>query len=1744
MPLLRRCATAIAACFTLCCLFTSAPASVLINEFMASNRSTLADEDGDFEDWIELVNTGTSPVDLTGWGLSDDPADPFRWTFPANTSIDPGGFILVWASGKDRSGQNNQNPQAAPDSIDGLVVWLRADTAPLANGEEVSTWLDSSGRGNHATQPTASQRPTFTTNALNGLPALQFNRANSQQLFLPTASFNGMTDLSNFTFLTVARWTGGVQSGLFGGYRGSSTLNAGSSVFEITQASGSIRLRLPSPIDTTAASAIPLNQWSLIGASMDKPAALASIFRNGSTVAQASGTPGTSLLANFERLPVGSSFDATRTFGGQIAEVLIYNRGLTDTERAKVERHLDRKYNLNLLNSPTVTLPHTNFRISASGESLVLTRPDGSTADETPPVALAQDQSFGRPSSAPSSLAILATPTPGAANSGVLIPPPPPVSFSHPSGIHPAPFTLALSHPDPTATIVYTTDGSEPDIERLGGSAYQFRSSYNTGPLIPMSTTSLTYQGPITVTDRSPQPNRVSLIPSTSDSNPTYLPSSPVKKATVIRARAYVNGSPGPATAATFLVSESGAFNYPMPIVSILFNEADMFDYNRGIYVAGIDHVTSTGGRICNYGNFNRRGPDAEASAHFHFFQNGQLAFESQAGIRIHGNCSRRNAFKSIRFHSRSSLDNSEGEIDFPFFPETVPDAVVPENTRHKRLILRSPSINEVSFCRLYQPIYGGVGGRLSPVMKFFNGEFWGLSYLRDRLDEHYLARHYNLSPDNLALVNIKYGHEVGSSALRVFNLDSGIPSDMDDFWAMRNFINGNSMAVEANYQKALQLLDTRSFIDHLILKIFAGDDHYAPEYIFWRARSPEDSGFGDGRWRVMVKDFDSTLFTANYVTGLATGTHPRAFGFEIFQSLLANPSFRHDFINRFADLLNAHFTPSRFQSIINAAFDEASPVWAEAAARWNNAAFSNPNRPFTTTQRNNLITWSNDHPPRQRSHIRQHFAIPSDVALTVSTNDPSQGHIRVNSIPIAADTPGIAAQPYPWTGSYFQNIPVPITAVPAPGHRFAGWKIGGASTITSTSRTLTLPMSSATSVEAIFEPIFTVHGWNFEHPQTFLTPSSSVGGNAGISPTLPPGGEILRNTTAQGFASAHLRINNPVGTTLTLNLPTTGFTGITLSYDARRSTQGAAQHSIETSIDGSSWLPFTTYTLANQDPQSFVFDLSTIPGASNNPLFSVRINISQGEGGTTGNNRFDNLILAGAPISNAPPPSSITFLSVPVATQSGSSLPPITVRLLDANGNPATSYNGPVTLALSGSGSLSGNLTATAVFGTAVFENLSLSAVGQVALTASAPGLPSTASLPIRSLALTGLSIPLHIQGGTDASNENHNRVPFAWLARVDGLQPNATYRFANRAVLPTDSPTSDGAGNMILVTGPDSPWIRTTQSPGFLPGDENLRHSTFAASADGSFTGWFVTEPTGNSRFTPGNDLHLRLLLNDGNGGTEATHVLTTGETTRVLQFGSLPTEGSAISGTTQLAPRHFAVLHSQESASSRPLAATPVEATGAAIDDRFAPFYQSLAATSTPSWGTIIPNTLPSGIRRIDFFAADGTLLQASLIEPDGFAGTVDPSAGLASPILIAPSSLPPADTFAGWRLHHFPDPADQANEALSGPNAHPSGDGIPNLLRFALGVSPTEPAAHLLPRIATHPDGSLHFHFRFDPAKQGLTWLVRSSLDLLSWEETLFHSADSSPPVPTPDGWTPIPIPRQTPQRFLRLELTLD
>ena len=69
--------------------------TIQINEVMAGNKQAVTDEEGNYSDWIELYNPGTTAVSLSGWGLSDSKLEQAKWAFP-DVSIPAGGYLVVY----------------------------------------------------------------------------------------------------------------------------------------------------------------------------------------------------------------------------------------------------------------------------------------------------------------------------------------------------------------------------------------------------------------------------------------------------------------------------------------------------------------------------------------------------------------------------------------------------------------------------------------------------------------------------------------------------------------------------------------------------------------------------------------------------------------------------------------------------------------------------------------------------------------------------------------------------------------------------------------------------------------------------------------------------------------------------------------------------------------------------------------------------------------------------------------------------------------------------------------------------------------------------------------------------------------------------------------------------------------------------------------------------------------------------------------------------------------------------------------------------------------------------------------------------------------------------------------------------------------------------------------------------------------------------------------------------------------
>ena len=70
---------------------------IAINEIMPVNSTIVADQDGEYDDWIELVNLTSSSIDISGYYLSDKRGNILKWQIPVGTSIPGNGYLIIWA---------------------------------------------------------------------------------------------------------------------------------------------------------------------------------------------------------------------------------------------------------------------------------------------------------------------------------------------------------------------------------------------------------------------------------------------------------------------------------------------------------------------------------------------------------------------------------------------------------------------------------------------------------------------------------------------------------------------------------------------------------------------------------------------------------------------------------------------------------------------------------------------------------------------------------------------------------------------------------------------------------------------------------------------------------------------------------------------------------------------------------------------------------------------------------------------------------------------------------------------------------------------------------------------------------------------------------------------------------------------------------------------------------------------------------------------------------------------------------------------------------------------------------------------------------------------------------------------------------------------------------------------------------------------------------------------------------------
>ena len=366
---------------------------------------------------------------------------------------------------------------------------------------------------------------------------------------------------------------------------------------------------------------------------------------------------------------------------------------------------------------------HTNFKISSSGESLLLSNNLGQIINQIDSVELLENQSYGRSPDGSVNLLALVLSTPESSNNLNNE-----LSFEFNGGFYKEPFYQKINSLTDD-TIYYTLDGTIPtENSNIFSDSLKFDYKYD-------------------------EANSISNIPTTPDQSlisykAWEAPNYKIDKVSILRCATYRNGTKtSEIFTHTYIVDSTIFDKYEMPIVSLITDADNLFDHENGIYTPGAKHDIDDPAWT---GNYFERGDLWERPVHVEYFeQDGTLGFSQNAGMRIHGGKTRQGAQKSFKLFARDEYGKKY--FDYSLMPHRQHD-------KYKRFLLQTTFgswENAIISDVLSHEIVREIGIDFldyRPVVVFINGEYWGIQTIRDKIDERYVAYSNNLDKDSVEI--------------------------------------------------------------------------------------------------------------------------------------------------------------------------------------------------------------------------------------------------------------------------------------------------------------------------------------------------------------------------------------------------------------------------------------------------------------------------------------------------------------------------------------------------------------------------------------------------------------------------------------------------------------------------------------------------------------------------------------------------------------------------------------------------------------------------------------------------------------------------------------------------------------------------------------------------------------------------------------------------------------------------------
>ncbi|MCI0512567.1 CotH kinase family protein, partial [candidate division KSB1 bacterium] len=474
--------------------------------------------------------------------------------------------------------------------------------------------------------------------------------------------------------------------------------------------------------------------------------------------------------------------------------------------------------------------------------------------------------------------------------------------------------------------------------------------------------------------------------------SPQYFAPVQLDRTSVFKVRAFhPRALPSPSITRPFFIDTQ----HTLPVLILMTDPQNLYDPATGIYVNDFD------------------GRGWERFAELEFFNNQVSEFYMPAGIRLQGNSGPAEyQKKSFRVYFRNG-----------YGAERLNYALYPENpvTSFARLVLRSgyddslePTtagknslatlIRDPLLTKLWQQC-GGLTPQSRLTVLYLNNQFHGIYDLKESIDEYFIRDHLGFA--DLDLMRTRW------DTLELVYGERQPWQELVHFFQQHSFTSNEEIAA------AGRILDLDNFIN--LQALIHGAEYIGWAYGVFMFRQKTASA----QWQWTIWDADRAYIDLKW-NGFTSPYNPIAAYLDtlITKKLLRNQAFKTRYINRLADLLNTVFLPERVKAVIDSLAQNIAPEIPAEVNKWNNTVAKwHTNIDF-------LKSFAEQRPAIVRQQMQDYFNLPGQAELTLSV-EAGQGGLKINTLTL---------RQFPWSGKYFQAIPVTITAIPEPGYRFAGW--------------------------------------------------------------------------------------------------------------------------------------------------------------------------------------------------------------------------------------------------------------------------------------------------------------------------------------------------------------------------------------------------------------------------------------------------------------------------------------------------------------------------------------------------------------------------------------------------------------------------------------------------------------------------------------------------------------------------------